>query len=421
MLTTKSVISLLGLLWVLLYATPAIAEVEISGFAQTNYGARVTGAGNASGRASDFLLGEERLQLKFEGFSRDGSSSFVGKVDLFQDAVWDQSGLEVRELYLDLESRYITLRAGRQIVTWGTGDLLFLNGIFPKDWVSFFTGRPMQYLKVGSDAVKIGLHPGFLTGEIVVAPLFQPDRYPTGERLVFDDPFPPTMTRHVETKERSFGNTEISARVSRYVSDWEIALYASRSFYRLPAVRLDGSPAPTSVRYVFPRLNTYGGSLTGGLYGGVLNVEGAYYDSEEDRNGDDDGVENSQIRGLVGYNHALWEDAALGAQGYVESMRDHDAHLANRQPGFPALDEFRWVSTLRFTQMLLQQTLTFGVFAFGGVTEQDAYLIPSLRYSFTDALWGEIGANIFVAKDMHTFFGRFDDNDNVYLTARYGF
>ncbi len=416
--TTRGIVPLLGLIWVVLGVAPSMAEVEIAGFAQTNHAARLTGADCPPGVTCDFPLGEERLQLKLEGFSRDGSAAFVGKADVFHDAILNQSGLELREMYIDWASDYITLRAGRQIVTWGTGDLLFINDVFPKDWVAFFTGRPLQYLKVGSDALKIGLHPSFLTGEIVVAPYFQPDRYPTGERLVLADPFPAGMPRTTEAKERSFANVEISAKISKYVVDWEIAVYASRTFYRVPAAGLAGL---AGVRFFFPPLNTIGASATGGLYGGVLNVEGAYYDSEADRKGDDAAIENSQVRTLVGYNHALWTDAALGAQGYVESMQNHDAYVANLPTGFPAQDERRWTATLRFTQMLLQQTLTFSTFAFLGLTEKDAYLIPSLRYSFTDELWGEIGANIFLTDKSHTFFGRFDKNDNAYLTLRYGF
>ena len=50
----------------------------------------------------------------------------------------------------------VDLRVGRQILTWGTGDLLFINDLFPKDWVSFFSGREEQYLKNPVDAARFG-------------------------------------------------------------------------------------------------------------------------------------------------------------------------------------------------------------------------------------------------------------------------
>jgi hypothetical protein len=420
MRTIHSRLTVLGLLAVLLATAPVFAQVEITGFAQTNYTTRTTGEDCPAGTDCDFLLGEERIQLKFEDYSWDGSAAFVGKVDLFHDAIMNESGIEIREAYVDWATTFLTLRAGRQIITWGVGDLLFVNGTFPKDWVSFFAGRPMQYLKVGSDALKIGLHPGFVTAEVVLTPVSQPDRYPTGERLILDDPFP-GMPRSVEVKDRSFENMEIAAKLSRYISNWEVAAYVSRGFYRTPAVQLDDPTAPTEVRFTFPRLNTYGGSLTGGMAGGVLNVETAYYDSGNDRNGDNAAIENCQIRTLVGYSRPLWEDGTLGVQGYVESMQNYDTYLANLPAGAPKKDEQRATATLRFSQLLLHQTVTFNFFTFWGISDQDAYIIPSLRYAFSDELWGELGANIFIAKNNDTMFGSFDKNDNVFFTLRYGF
>jgi hypothetical protein len=54
-------------------------------------------------------------------------------------------------------------------------------------------------------------------------------------------------------------------------------------------------------------------------------------------------------------------------------------------------------------------------------TQQDYFVIPEVRYSFTDALWGAVGANIFGGEKKTTFFGQLDKNDNVYITARYEF
>ena len=396
-------------------------ELELQGFGQVNYAARVTASDCAVGTACDFPLGEERLQLRLDGFSAEGTAGFSSKVDLYHDAVEARAGVDLRETYVDLTSDHFTLRAGRQIITWGVGDLLFVNDVFPKDWVAFFTGRPLEYLKIGSDALSAGIHPGFLDAEIVLVPFFQPDHYPTGERLILPDPFAAGVPRRVDSPHRSLENVEVSAKVSRYVSDWEIAAYASRTFYRVPAMQLQDSATPMEVRLFFPRLNTFGASATGSLSGGVLSLETAYYDSPEDRGGEEPDIPNSEFRSLIGYSHPLWPDATLGLQGFAEWMQDHDAYIAGLAPGYPGRDEIRTTVTLRFTQRLLYQTLTCNVFVFWGISERDAYLIPSVRYAFTDALWGEVGGNVFLAPDEHTMFGRFSRNDNVYLTLRYSF
>src|SRR3970282_1827099 len=96
--------------------------------------------------------------------------------------------------------------------------LLFANDVFPKDWVALFTGRPMEYLKVGSDALKLDLHPGGIEAEIVVLPFFQPDRYPTGDRLLLPDPFPPGRPRLGGEKQGSLEKVELGGQILRYCS-----------------------------------------------------------------------------------------------------------------------------------------------------------------------------------------------------------
>ncbi len=399
----------------------AAGAADIGGFAQVNYTARISGVPCPPSGPCDFLLGDERLQLKVEGASEQGRSSFAAKVDLFQDALRDRSGIEVREAFVDLTGKPAALRVGRQIVTWGVGDLLFANDVFPKDWVALFTGRPMEYLKVGSDAFKLDLHPGAIDAEIVVLPFFQPDRYPTGDRLLLPDPFPPGLPRLEEKKRRSLENVEFAGKLSRYVSDWSLSLYGARTFYRSPAMALDDPAAPSAVLVFHPALNTYGASATGSLLGGVVSLEGTYLDSEEDRAGTNPAVENSMAKALAGYSNPLWRDATLGLQGYLEWLLDHDNYRATLPAGFPPRDERRWLATARLTQLLWNQTFSGSLFAFWGVTDHDGYFIPSARYAASDDVWVEVGGNLFVGRDSHTMFGALDRNDNVYATVRYSF
>ena len=101
-------------------------------------------------------------------------------------------------------------------------------------------------------------------------------------------------------------------------------------------------------------------------------------------------------------------------------MHDYDAYRRSLPAGYPLRDELRTVATLRLTQLRMHQTLRLGLFAFWGVSDGDAYLIPSVRYAFSDALWGELGANVFVG-DRDGQFGALGDNDNIYATLRYAF
>jgi hypothetical protein len=101
-------------------------------------------------------------------------------------------------------------------------------------------------------------------------------------------------------------------------------------------------------------------------------------------------------------------------------MRDYVAYRETLPAGFPVKDHLRKVATVRFTQFFAHQTVTFNLFAFVGLSEEDRYVIPSLRYAFSDNLWAEIGANLF-AGQRSGMFGSMQDNNNIYLTVRYAF
>ncbi len=403
--------------WLVLASSAAAAPERVTwdGFAQAHVAGRTSGVACPGGTACDFPAAELRAQLKAEGKNAAGNAGFLGRFDLLRDAALDDARLVTRELFGDLTSEKAAARLGRQIITWGVGDLLFINDTFPRDWVALFTGQPMQYLKLGSDALKLNAFPGAANLELVIAD-FRPDNIPTSRRFIFPDPLPAGLPRRKVDPDNRAGELEISGRIAGYLDNWELAGYASRVHYRSPAWRVMGA----EIVGTYPRLNTVGASVTGPVAKGVLSVEAGYYDSPQDRGGRDPSVENSQFKGLVGYSRQLWEDATLGLQLYGEWMRDYSAYRETLPPGFPVKDRLRNVATVRFTQLFAHQTVTFNFFAFLGLSEEDHYVIPSLRYAFSDNLWAEIGANLFGGK-RDGMFGAMQDNSNVYLTVRYAF
>lgn len=136
-------------------------------------------------QAKDAVLGEARLQLELSYTGPKRSRLFL-KADFIEDAVEEEGDIDLREAYLDLSPwKVLDVRVGRQILTWGTGDLIFVNDLFPKDFVSLFVGRSQEYLKAPSDAVKLSFFPGPVSVDLVAVPFFTPSEIPEGERLSF--------------------------------------------------------------------------------------------------------------------------------------------------------------------------------------------------------------------------------------------
>ena len=402
-----------------LYPSRACAEdLSLHGFLQANYSARLTGLQPPTSEGGDFLFGEERFQLRLDKSGEKGRL-FI-RTDFFHDAIANRPDLEVREAYVDTSMGGSDVRVGRQLLIWGTGDYLFINDIFAKDWGAFFSGRPVEYLRVPQDAAKLDLSAGWISAEIVAMPFFQADKLPSRDRFYQFDPFP-GVARSTQQPAMEFQNTELAARVYGTTWGFDTALYLYRGFFHMPGLEADRMIAPTQIAERFPRLAVYGASTRGNALGGVVSTEVGYYDSLADHAGRDPIIPNSSFRYLAGYQRQLWEDFTLGLQYYGEIMMQYDVYRASAPSGFPVQDQHRQLMTLRLTQLFWNQTLRVGLFAFYSPTDQDYYLIPEIRYSISDNLWVSATGNIFGGRRTTTFFGQFGANDNLAVTVRYEF
>jgi hypothetical protein len=416
-----AVLLLVGLAAPPLFAQEYDDAIEIHGFLMGNFAGRTTGVRPSGENESDFLLAEERLRLEVSAWSEAIEASARVKGDFFHDAVDGEFAFDLREAYVDYTTGSFDFRLGRQIATWGVGDLLFINDVFPKDWVSFFSGRPLEYLKIGVDGFRTRYSSDAVNAELIAMPFFTPDNVPTAERFFLFDPFASVAARDEDPPNSTYGNTELALRLYRKIGDFDVSAYAYRGFWRTPSMEPDSFLTPTLVTAFYPALSVYGMSAQGSALGGVLSLEAGYYDSREDEDGDDPIIPNSQARVLVGYQRQVWEDALLGVQYYAEVMEDHAAYRRTQPAGFPVQREYRDAVTLRFEQLLEHQTWKLGLMCFYSPADNDYLLQPQVTYKFSDNLAATVGANIFGGERDWTAFGQFDRNDNVYLSVRFDF
>ncbi len=404
--------------------------LDVTGFWEVRGGVRTQRDGNQR----DASIGETRLQLEVQELLWE-KVTFLARTDLLYDAVTERHSvnLERGAGFLDLRELnfaftpvdFLDVKLGRQVLTWGTGDLLFLNDLFPKDWQSFFIGRDVEYLKAPSDAVKLSFYSDVANWDVVFVPRFDPDRFITGERLSYYNPLlrgraGRNWVQEADIPNEWFRDHEWHTRVWKTVQGVELAAYGYWGYWKSPA-----GQDLLSMKATFPRLNVYGGSVRGSLWGGVANLEVAYYDSHDDREGTNRFVNNSEMRFITGYERQvpeLMDDLTLGGQYYVEWMMDYDEYQRTRIPLIMAnRDEVRHVVTFRVTKQMLNQNLELSLFAYYSPSDADAYLRPNVSYKIDDHWKAEIGGNVFFGADAHTFFNQFARNTNVYVGLRYSF
>ncbi|MBP8605257.1 MAG: hypothetical protein KBI46_05370 [Phycisphaerae bacterium] len=390
------------------------SSVDVHGFTELRGGYRI----RKDPYQKDMSVMEARTQLDLSSYNDWGDFKYKG--DIWGDLVAEQGDYETRELwFFTRPADWMDFKLGRQVLTWGTGDLLFLNDLFPKDWQSFFIGRDSEYLKAPSDAAKFSFFTDAANIDVVYTPKFDSDRYITGQYLSY---WNNSLSRragrdayvYTDKPDRCFRDDEIALRIYKNINNYEYALYGYWGFWKSPA-----GMTPTGSA-TFPDLNVYGASVRGQVAKGIGNAEIAYYESADDQNGKNPLISNSELRYLVGYTQEIAKDVTGGLQYYLEQMLDYNAYLRHLSGG-PKRDRDRHVLTARLTKLLMNQNLSLSMFTYYSPSDSDVYLRPNIHYKATDTLSVETGANIFFGDHPHTFFSQFENNSNIYAAVRYSF
>lgn len=403
---------------------------QFSGFSELAFG-RFTQSNSAIDSNNSLAEARARFEVNYS----HQVFEFAASGDLLFDQVTKDTRWNTRELTISASPfSALDIKVGRQVLTWGTGDYLFLNDMFAKDWQSFFSGRDDEYLKAPSNSVRLTSYLADVTFDFVWTPDFTPDNYLTGERFSFYSPIAgeniaPADNFIVETTNSS----QFSARLSTSINGVEYALYGYQGFWTTPQGSKIGyspnaslsSDEPISSYYYFPELTTWGASaltpVNTPLGSGIFNAEFAYYDSKEDSDGTNPLIANSQFKALVGYEQEVAKNLTASMQYYLEKTLDYTA-LKQSYP-FPEtlVDENRHVLTLRLRYSAMQQKLTANLFSFYSPSDKDAYIKPLVNYRYNDNLSFAAGANIFLGKHQHSFFGQHQDNSNAWLRVRYSY
>ena len=363
------------------------------------------------------MLSEIRLRL--EGDWQWQQTALSLKMDVWRDEVLEENDYKIREAALSFSLGENTdIKIGRQVLTWGTGDLIFINDRFPKDF-SVFAGRDDEYFKAPSDALRISHYGTWLNIDFAVMPTFAPDEYFTGERFSFflssegviGAP-KPAISAHEPS---GLDDTEYAIRLFKTTGSTEWAVYGYYGFYKQPsALTADGE-------LTFAPLSSVGASVRQPLLGGIGYLESAWYHSRDEQNGSGPVLPNDQIRLLLGYERELLTNLTGNVQYYLEKTLDYDALIANSPwPQFEP-EEYRHLLSARLTWRTRQDRLIWSLFTFYAPTDKDYYLRPQISYRADDNWLLTAGASLFGGPDDHSFFGQLENNSSLFFRLRYNF
>ena len=360
----------------------------------------------------DISLLDTRLRLELDhNWQR---WRFSAKGDIYYDGVLSGFREQIRELTSGTSAGSFDIKVGRQILTWGTGDYLFLNDLFAKDWQSFFSGREDQYLKAPSNSLKVSYFHTWFNTDLVWTPEFTADNYINGDYFSFYDRNTRQRIAPGFTADQP-SDGEIALRLHKAVGRTEFALYAYDGFFKSPnAINNRGL-------FTFARLQSFGASARQPVSKGLLNLESSYYQSIDDKKGAKPLVGNSQWRFLIGYEQELVTRLTASAQLYLERILNYKALIEHSPDPATEPEENRTLVTTRLNWRSSNDKLSLVLFVFYSPSDRDSYTRASANYRFNDHWQADAGINWFSGQQPFTFFGQFEENNNVYGRVRYRF
>jgi len=398
------------------------------GFIEQDFGGRLNQ--DSLTKHKNYNLLEQRVQLKTryaipgENILSAWNGVFSYKGDFVLDEYFQTTGsYEVRELNLAFSpASFMDIKAGRQVLTWGTGDYLFINDLFPKDYVSFYIGRDDEYLKKPSDALRLSLYPEIVNIDFVLIPVFTPNTIPDGQRVSFFDSFEGGIAglnsdRNAVKPAHQARNIQYALRLYRTFGSTEGAFYYYRGFDPSPRSYLDEA----NRQLFYERLDVYGASLRGPFLGGIGNAEMGYYRSSQDSQGDNRLIENSALKWLLGYEKDLGHDLKVGVQYLYEQKLNYSKYREALLSQDYYWDESRHLLTQRLTKLYKNQTVMLGLFNFWSPSNKEGYLRLSCAYDLTDQWKLTVGFNLPWGEDNLTDFGMMKENKNAFMRLRYSF
>lgn len=375
----------------------SISNLQLNGFIEVRSGIRLQGDTWQRKNTIDELRLKAKVSQAFENISFKFNADFIADRVAGQQPLNLQQGegfMDLRELHFSVSpSQNIDLKIGRQILTWGTGDLVFINDLFSKDWRSFFNGRDTQYLKAPSDAIKASIYFDSLNLDTAYIPRYNSDRFIDGQRLSYQD----ANTQQLQTQ-RPSSRDELSLRAYRTIDGIEAALYYYTGYSKSPA-----GLNQVNNKAIFPQLAVYGASIRSPFAKGIFNAEIGYHHLSTPTVSQVIYSKTSQWRGLIGYEQELAKELTASFQYYVEVKKE--------KPN-------RHLTTIRLQKQLMQQKLQLAAFNFYSPTDKDGYLRLNASYKYTDNIKIELGGNVFYGHDQQGFFSQFKDNNNVYASFR---
>jgi hypothetical protein len=325
---------------------------------------------------------------------------------------------------MDIYSKKLDLRIGKQQIVWGQADGVFITDIVSPLNLTEFLLWGFDEIRQGVTAVKAKYYPHQDHNlEFVWIPVFTPAILPKEGsiwRSQQEFPAPPTFDSSKVKIPGSLENSQLFLRYSisksaidlqligAYTWDATAALHVQKQF--TPGTGLTG----ITITPEHHRLAMGGGNFSTTVLDFVLRGEAAYYSGKYFQTADattkDALTQKNYLNYVIGLDRTLgnWK---LSSQFIQKAIFDYEEQMTD--------DEVDNLMTVLVSRTLMREQLRLELFSYVGLNNEDALVRIRGFYFPYDGLGIELGTNLFLGNQ--GFFGKYHDNSMVYTRIKYSF
>jgi hypothetical protein len=392
----------------LLPSAMVFPQIDLQGFVDTYHSVRLKSP-------NDFLSSRNRLRLEMM-MIKGNASVFTSVNFLKHHTLSDQSGIVLREAYIDYTTDRWDLRIGRQIIIWGKADGVQVTDVIsPMDYTEFLA-RDYDDVRMPVDAVKFRILKETFNIELVWVPIFQEAVLPgAGNPWAVSTEFPENVAiEYGETlsPKSTLKNGELGGKLSFYLKGVDFSFSAMHTWDKSPALRRQYlAPGRLLVRPEHHRLTFFGFDFSLPLGDYVVRGETAYSIGKHLETADVGLLKKNTLKWLLGVDWYPGDGWNVSVQVTGTEILDYETLITD--------ESHTYFATLNFSKKLLRETLTLSTFAYVGLNRGEMFNRCSAEYAINDGLHLSLGVDLFLGSN--GLFGQYKDNSEAWIKAKYSF
>ena len=384
-------------------------DFKFGGFADTYHAVR-------SKSPNDFMSSRSRLRTELEA-AKDKSYLFASLNSQYNGLLPEQTGIELREAFLQYTTNHWDLKAGRQIVIWGVSDGIRVTDIVSPMDMTEFLARDYDDIRIPVNSIKLKYFNAKLSAEAIFIPVSSFFIIPTSNNNPWSI-LPPTDGLHYEFNledypDKILENSEYGGRVSFFLSGIDFSIAALHTWNKMPVMNYEfSSNNDTAFVYAqYNRMDMIGADFSFPLSKFVIRGEVAEYFGELQETNTSEKIKRNTTNFILGIDWYPGKDWTVTVQYSHKFIPNYVEDITNQ--------ENTAIATMGVTKSTIQSTLKLSSFIYYDITNAGFFNRTSADYSLSDQIHLLLGYDWFHGNK--GMFGYYKDNSELWVKAKYSF